>query len=76
MDAKNGKDDRPLQLTHCIQQLRNWLEYHPLKDDAEAPLLVNLSNSKSEARGEELTSTNLNNILKRLANRATLGMDF
>lgn len=76
MDAKNGKDDRPLQLTHCIQQLRTWLENHPRKGDSEAPLLVNLSNKGDGNRGKELSSKNLNEILKRLARRADLeGID-
>lgn len=76
MDTKNGKDDRPLQLTHCIQQLRNWLENHPRKSDPEAPLLVNLSNKGNGNRGKELSSKNLNEVLKRLAKRADLeGID-
>ncbi|MFB6175042.1 MAG: tyrosine-type recombinase/integrase, partial [Candidatus Nanohalobium sp.] len=76
MDSKNGKDDRPLQLTHCIQQLRNWLENHPCQEDPEAPLLVNLSNKGEGNRGNKLSAKNLNEILKRLGKRADLqGID-
>ncbi|WP_347721000.1 tyrosine-type recombinase/integrase [Candidatus Nanohalovita haloferacivicina] len=70
IDSKNGKPPRDLPLTHCIEQLRAWLESHPRKDDPDAPLFVTLNDKGDGEKGSELKKENINKILKRLAKRA------
>jgi integrase/recombinase XerD len=54
---------RVIPLVSCRSHLCTWMNYHPLKNDPEAPLWSNL---KGEGR-DPLISSTVNDILKRLA---------
>lgn len=71
-DCKNGKDDRDLPLTYCMEKLRIWLEAHP-KDrekNPEAPLWCVIQNQGDGDYGSRISDNNINNTLKRLGERA------
>lgn len=69
-DCKNGKKDRDLPLTYCMEKLRIWLESHPDSDDPEAPLWCVIQNQGDGDYGSRISDNNINNILKRLGERA------
>lgn len=71
-DCKNHKDDRTLPLTHSQRYLRELLESHPRKGEDEAPLLTHITDSGPGSKGDPMTSENLNDRVKTLAERAEL----
>lgn len=71
-DCKNGKDDRDLPLTYCMEKLRIWLEAHPENRDEnpEEPLWCVVQKQGDGEYGSRVSDNNINNTLKRLGRRA------
>ncbi len=65
VDGKTGA--RPILLIECVPYLSKYLATHPLKDDPEAPLWINLH---SKWYGKPLTQPAFLRILKRITHSA------
>jgi len=57
---------RVIPLVACRQHLATWVNYHPFKDNPDAPVWSNLKRNG----GEPLLSQTVNSILKRIASNA------
>lgn len=56
-------DSRRLRLIDCVPDLKNWYELHPLREDPEAALWIDLGSWMGNALGED----GLKRIIKRYA---------
>jgi integrase len=70
IDCKNDKDNRILPLTHCVEQVRNWLNNHPRADEPDAPFWCKIRDYGERNRGDAVSQKSLNDICKKLARRA------
>jgi len=67
VDGKTGA--RPVRLIQSIPNLASWMDVHPLKEDSNAPLWVNLS-KKSFAT--QMSSASARQIVKRVSKKANI----
>jgi site-specific recombinase XerD len=71
-DCKNGRKDRDLPLTYCMEKLRMWLEVHPYnrKENPEKPLWCITQKQGEGEYGSRMSNKNFNDTVKRLGRRA------
>lgn len=63
VDGKTGM--RRIRLIDAIPELRMWLNHHPLKDDPDAPLWINLKYSNFQALGPAGVERTIRKLAKR-----------
>jgi len=67
-----SKDKRPSRLVSSVEPLRNWLRYHPLKNQKDYPVWVTQFSKKKDNvnKWTKIQNQGANKILKTLAKRA------
>ena len=67
VDGKTGA--RPVRLIQSIPNLASWMDVHPLKEDFNSPLWVNLS---KKSFWTQMSSASARQIVKRVSKKANI----